>query len=247
MAKLRALRGSALRPRTGPRRGPVCGESRRVRRRGSPAPARPPERRLRAPRPAYGRAGPARPRDGQRVVHAAGGHHHPLDAEPGRLLEAAVGVGDVAQLAGEADLAEAAGGTAGPVERLLAGRRGDRQGDGQVGSRLLDADPAGDVHEHVRGAQRRAAVPGQHRKDHAQPVAVDAARDAAGRHDLGRGDQRLDLHEQRAGALHRAQHAGAGHRIGVAQEAVGRIGDLGQARRRASRTRRSRSWSRSGS
>ena len=66
----------------------------------------------------------------------------------------------------------------------------------------------------------------EHREDHAQPVAVDAVRHPAGRHHVRRRDQRLDLDQQRARALHRAQNARAGHRLGVAQEAVGGIGHL---------------------
>ena len=48
-----------------------------------------------------------------------------------------------------------------------------------------------------------AAQDGEHERE---AVAVDAGDDAPRRHDLARGDQRLDLDEQRPGALHRREH-----------------------------------------
>ena len=73
------------------------------------------------------------------------------------------------------------------------------------------------------------AVPRQHREDEGQPVAIDSGRRAAGRHDLGRRDQRLNLDQQRPGPLHRAEHHRSGRRPRLADEAGGGVDDLDEA------------------
>src|SRR3954470_23764176 len=114
-------------------------------------------------------------------------------------------MGPEAKLAGEADLAE---GGERPVATALQREpaRGAREGERyrQVGARLLDADAAGHRHEHVARAERDAAVPGEHREDERQAVAIDPVADPARLLELRRRDESLHLHEQRAGALHGA-------------------------------------------
>ena len=85
----------------------------------------------------------------------------------------------------------------------------DREGDGDVGRELERAGAAGDAHEHVLIAQPQARVPGENRDDLREPGAVDADRDAPGRHHLGRPDEGLDLHQQRPAAFQDREHAGA--------------------------------------
>ena len=136
-------------------------------------------------------------------------------------------MGHVAQLAREPDLAEAGERPAlGVGKRLAALGGGDGQRHRQVGSGLVDAHAAGDVDEDVGGAERDAAVTGEHRQHHREPVAVDAGGDAAGRDDLRRRDQRLDLDQQRARALHRGEHDRARRASRLADEARRRVGDL---------------------
>ncbi len=72
-------------------------------------------------------------------------------------------------------------------------------------------------------------MPGQHREHQGEPVAVDAGGRPPRRDDLGRGDQRLDLDQQRPRPLHRAEHDGAGRRPGLADEARRGVRDLDQA------------------
>ena len=168
----------------------------------------------------------------------ARGHHHALEPEPGRLLEAALGVGDVAQLAGQPDLAEAGDRAfAAGRERLVARGRRDRERDRRGRRRARRCAPR------LRRSRRRPPSRARRRRGgastgriQAQPVAVDAVRDATRRHHVGRRHQRLDLDQQGPGALHRAQHARARHRLGVAQEALGRIGDLVRPPARISKT-----------
>src|SRR4051794_26863791 len=68
------------------------------------------------------------------------------EAELAALLEPPVGLGRLSEPAREADLAEGGGATS---HRQTAGGRGDREGDREVCSRLVDPDAAGNVHEHV--------------------------------------------------------------------------------------------------
>ena len=72
-------------------------------------------------------------------------------------------------------------------------------------------------------------MPGQHREDEGEPVAIDPVRHTPRRHELGGRDERLDLDEQRPRALHRGEHDGAGRAGGLGDEPRGGVGHLGQA------------------
>src|SRR5205807_2695689 len=74
----------------------------------------------------------------------------------GGLLQAALGVADPAQLAGEPQLAET--GSRGAIERHPPARAGHRQRHGQIAPRLVHAHASDHVHEHVRAARGHAAV-----------------------------------------------------------------------------------------
>ena len=152
------------------------------------------------------------------------------EAELECLGRAAVGVRDVAELARQAELSEAGERlVAGAAQRLAAMGGDEREGDGEVGAGLVDAHAARDVHEDVVGAERGAAVTGEHREDEREPVAVDPGRHPARRHDLGRRHEGLDLDQERPGPLHRAEHHGPRRGRGLRREAGGRIRDLGEA------------------
>ena len=71
-------------------------------------------------------------------------------------------------------------------------------------------------------------MPGEHGEHQAEPVAVDPGGDPPRWDDLGRRDQRLDLDQQRARPLHRAQHAGARHRRRLTDEPRRGIRHLGE-------------------
>ena len=92
---------------------------------------------------------------------------------------AALRMGDRAQLAGEADLAEA-GERSGRSSAHAAGRARDRQRDREVGPGLVDPHAADDVHEHVGGADRDARVAAEHGEHEREAVAIEpVARPAA--------------------------------------------------------------------
>src|SRR3954471_2893445 len=117
------------------------------------------------------------------------------------LRAAPVGVPDTAQLAGQPDLAEA--GDRHLIAHFHAFRgAGDGESNGQIGPRLLDADAAGDVDEHVGGTGADAGVAAEDGEYEREAVAVDAVGDSAGRDDLGWRDERLDLDQERPGAFH---------------------------------------------
>ncbi len=157
----------------------------------------------------------------------AAGQHGGGEAELLRLPQAALGMRHLADLAGEADLAE--------VDRLGVGRpvgRGGDQGggDGEVGGGLVDAEAAGDVEVDVVGPERQAAAGFEHRQQHRQPAAVPAhhlpARAAAG----GGGEQRLDLDQHRPRALDPGEDRRAGDvAAALGEEQGGGVGDLDQA------------------
>ena len=216
------------------------------------APAPPPaaQAAARTARPPRAAAAPRRASPRPRGPRAARSRPGPATGPRPNLSASATrrsGWRDVAQLAGQADLAEAGERLAAAAQRLAAMRRGDRERDGEVGAGLVDPDAAGDVDEDVGGRGRDAGVAGEHGEHHREPVAVDARRGAARRHDLGRRDERLDLDEQRPGALHRAEHARA-RRPRVASSTKRAEGSATSARppERISNSR-SRSSSRSGS
>src|SRR4051812_46199329 len=89
-------------------------------------------------------------------------------------------MGYEAELAREADLAEGGQGSAtrgASAEGNAPGRRGEGQGNRQVGPRLIDAHPARDGDEHVARPERDAAVPGEDGQDDRETIAVDAVAD----------------------------------------------------------------------
>jgi hypothetical protein len=90
----------------------------------------------------------------------------------------------------------------------------DRQHHGQIGRRLADAHAAHRVDEHVLVQASHAGMTVQHRQQHREAIAVQAHRQPA-RARPAAVHQRLHLHQQRARAFQRHQHAGAGHRLAV--------------------------------
>ncbi len=98
------------------------------------------------------------------------------EAELERLGDAAFGVGDVAELAGQPHLAEAGERPAvGVAEWLPALSRCDRKGDREIGPRLVDADPAGDVDEDVGVAEPRRRRAGREPRG-SSPAGCDRSR-----------------------------------------------------------------------
>ena len=83
---------------------------------------------------------------------------HRRQPELARLREAAVGVGDGAQLAGQAELAEAGDRPLAAAGHDAARGARDRERDREVGARLVDPHAAGDVDEHVGAADADAGV-----------------------------------------------------------------------------------------
>ena len=78
----------------------------------------------------------------------------------------------------------------------------EREGERQVERRLLDARAAGEAGVEVVGRQVRAAAAGEHRDEQRQAVGVHARHRPPGHADAaGRRDERLDLDQQRTGAL----------------------------------------------
>ena len=122
------------------------------------------------------------------------------EAKPGRLAQAPLQAVDRSQLAGQADLA------ARRPSRATAGReaRGERQGERQVDRRLFDASAR------RRRSRKRHGWPGPMPArrlstaiSSARRCRVDAGSGPARRSVDLRRDQRLDLDEQRPGALQR--------------------------------------------
>src|SRR5829696_7963176 len=124
------------------------------------------------------------------------------DAELGALVEPALGLSSGPQPAREADLAE--DGDV-PAHRRVPGRRCDREGDREIGARLVDAQAAGDVDEHIGGPERDACVARQDGDDHREAFRIDAGGDAARHREVGRSDERLDLEQDRARAFEHAR------------------------------------------
>ena len=165
--------------------------------------------------------------------------------ELGALREAPLGLGDGAQPARQADLAEAGERRA---NRHAAGSRRDRERDAEVGARLVDPNAAGDVDEDVGLAERDARVAAEHGDDHREALRVDARADAPRHGEIGRRDERLDLEQQRARPLERARRrrSPAAPSSPRPKSSDG-IRDRRRGRRTSSRRRRARSSSRSGS
>src|SRR5437588_280026 len=94
---------------------------------------------------------------------------------------------------------------------------------------LVALDAAHHVYEHVRCPQADASVATEHRQHQRKTVAVKPGHDPAGRHQLGARDERLHLHEQRAGAFHRAQYDAPRRPRGPGHEPGRRVQHLDQA------------------
>src|SRR3954447_1922991 len=108
------------------------------------------------------------------------------------LLEPPVGLSRRPQAPREPDLAERS--DARP-HRLALGRGGDRESHGEVGTRLVDADAARDIDEHVGLPEPDAGVACEHGDDHREALRIDSGRDPAWHGEVGWGDERLDLEE----------------------------------------------------
>ncbi|MNN02734.1 hypothetical protein D3C81_1154020 [compost metagenome] len=105
----------------------------------------------------------------------------------------------------------------------------DRQQYRQIGGRLGDLDPADGIQEHILVEAGNARMPVQHRQQQRQPVLLQAHRQPARVGHVGGVDQRLDLHQQRARALLRHQHARTGHGLlMLRQEQRRRVADAAQ-------------------
>ena len=101
------------------------------------------------------------------------GHHTPREPELSRLADAKRRLRGRPHLAGQPDLAkhDDVG-----RNRPVAQARRDGRDDGEVGRRLFDAHPAGDVHEDVVGRQVEAGALVEHREQQRQAVVIEAAR-----------------------------------------------------------------------
>ena len=101
-----------------------------------------------------------------------------------------------AELARQADLADQhrAG-----ADREILPRGGDGRGDGQVGCRLLDLDPADHVHKEILFSQLQPGAAREHGGDEQQAIEVHAVRRAAGIAELRRRGEPLDFDQDRAG------------------------------------------------
>jgi hypothetical protein len=154
------------------------------------------------------------------------GHDRPLEAQPGRLAQPPLEAVHAAQLACQPNLA---GADRAAEQRPIAQRGGERERQRQVERGLVDADPADEAGVDVVAGQADAGAPAQHRDQQRQALRVDARRRPARICLARRGDQRLDLDEQRPAAFEggRDGHSGRGLRAGL-DEGQARIGDLAQ-------------------
>ena len=75
---------------------------------------------------------------------------------------------------------------------------------------FVHCHPPGDVDEHVVAEQIEAGALLQHREQQRQPLLIDPARHPPRRAVGGRAHERLDLHQNRARALDRAEHGRPG-------------------------------------
>ena len=121
--------------------------------------------------------------------------------EPRRLGQPPRGVGDLAQLAGQADLAERddIGG-----KRMVGQRADDGQAHRQVAAGLGQPHAADGRREHLVLTHRQPGPSLEHGQQQRQPAGIEALSAAPWRHtgvDLV--GQRLDLDQQRAVALER--------------------------------------------
>ncbi len=117
---------------------------------------------------------------------------HRDDAELRALLETPFRLGGRPQTPREAELPER-GDTLAERRRARGGR--DRECNGEIGARLVDAHAAGDVDEHVGRPERDPRVATEDGNDHREPLRVDTGSDAAGHREIGSRDERLDLEQ----------------------------------------------------
>ena len=156
----------------------------------------------------------------------AGRHHRSPEPEARRLGQPPLGVGDLADLARETELAHQheIGG-----DRPLGDGAGDGEGHGEVGAGLEQADAAHGGRVHVVVAEAQAGVTLEHRQQQGEPAAVEPVGVAPDRHLVRhRHGERLDLDEQRPRAVHRRRDDRPGH-------AAPAIGEEQLATRRARR------------
>ena len=130
-------------------------------------------------------------------------------------------------LAGQADLAED---RQAAIERAIAQAGQHRGEQGEVGRRLVDPHPADHVQEHVLVVGGDAVVAVQHRQQHRQATHVQAQTDAPRHRGVALVDQRLNLDQQRPGALAGDQyHAARGLAAVARQEDRRGVADGAQA------------------
>ena len=194
-------------------------------------------------REARGRTRPGRPLQGRREGVAQGGHGRPgmqtsFEPELARLGQAAVGVGGLAQLAGQAQLAEGGQRLAGAPSVHAAAR-----------PRRAPEPPPGRRRARPRGRRRRRTRTRRSPPSDSPPWRASTARTSASRlrstplatrrggRELARRHERLDLHQQRPRALHRAEHDGARARGWPRPRSARRRPRPPRARCRASRRR----------
>ena len=152
---------------------------------------------------------------------------HVAEAEARGLGEALLAVRRRPDLAREADLADR---RHRDRERLVAERARDRQGDGQVGSRLGDADAADCRDVDVESRERQVRSPLEHREQHRHAGGVHPVDDPSRLGSLRLHDERLHLHRQSPTPLDRDRHARAARGgAGPREEQSAGVGDLGDA------------------
>ena len=113
-------------------------------------------------------------------------------------------VRDMAQLAGEADLAEGRQRALAAGERFAAWRPTPAPVRSRGRRRARPRARRRPPRRRVARSQAEAGVAGEHGQHQREPVAVHAVGHPARRHELGGRHQRLHLHQQRARALHGA-------------------------------------------
>src|SRR5215218_78976 len=167
------------------------------------------------------------PRDRRHVPAALARHQRPREPESGRLAKASVEAANRTQLAEQPDLTDGHG--AGD-QRAVAERRRESQRERQVEARLSDVQAAGEVRVHIVAGQSDARPASQDGDEQREAVRIDAGRRPSRRRSRRRGDERLDLDEDRSRALqHRRDDAARRRGIMIGEERAGRVGDLGQA------------------
>ena len=117
------------------------------------------------------------------------------------------GLGDAADLARQADLAEH---RRGRRNHAVPDARRDGGEHAQIRGRLVDRHPSRDVHEHVVAHEIETGALLEHREQQRQPLLIDAAGHPARGAVGARADQRLDFDENRPRALDRAEHRRTG-------------------------------------